>query len=197
MFTGIVEQMGMVVEVARSGANRYLVVKAPFAHELHVDQSVAHNGVCLTVVEQSGNHYRVTAIEETLQRTTLGGLKPGDPVNLERSMRMGDRLDGHIVQGHVDATLRCAGKEPRDGSWWFTFALPQDPGLVVMKGSICLNGVSLTVAALEARTFSVAVIPYTYGHTTFKTLGVGETVNVEFDVIGKYVARMLAPRINA
>ena len=197
MFTGIVEEVGKVVEVTGAGTNKDFVVEAPMARELRIDQSVAHNGVCLTVVELNGSRYRVTAVEETLRRTALGDLKPGDHVNLERSMRLGDRLDGHIVQGHVDATLQCTGKEARDGSWWFTFGLPQDPALIVMKGSICLNGVSLTVAALEVDSFSVAVIPYTFEHTNFRSLAAGQRVNVEFDVLGKYVARMLAGRVSA
>jgi riboflavin synthase len=197
MFTGIVEEVGKVVEVASSGANKDFVVEAQMATELRIDQSVAHNGVCLTVVELTGNRYRVTAVEETLQRSNLGTLRAGDAVNLERSLRVGDRLDGHLVQGHVDATVECLGVEERKGSWWFTFALPPEPGLIVMKGSVCLSGVSLTVAALAERSFSVAVIPYTYRHTNFRTLDAGGMVNVEFDVLGKYVARMLTARISA
>lgn len=197
MFTGIVEQVGKVVSAVTSGANKDIVVEAPMAGELRIDQSVAHNGVCLTVVELMGGQYRVTAVEETLRRSNIGALQAGDAVNLERSLRMGDRLDGHLVQGHVDTTLACAAREQRDGSVWFTFALPEERDLLVEKGSICLNGVSLTIAALDARTFSVAVIPYTLQHTTFCTLEPGHRVNVEFDVLGKYVARMLAGRVNA
>jgi riboflavin synthase len=197
MFTGIVEQTARVVEVAAAGANKDLVLEAPLAAELRIDQSVAHNGVCLTVVELMGQRYRVTAVEETLRRTNLGNLQPGDEVNLERSLRMGDRLDGHLVQGHVDATAECIGKEEREGSWWFSFALPHEQDLLVEKGSICMNGVSLTIASLDARSFSVAVIPYTFGHTTFRQLAPGQQVNVEFDVLGKYVARMLAARVSA
>lgn len=197
MFTGIVEQLGKVVEVSAAGANKDFIVEAPMAAELRMDQSVAHNGVCLTVVELMGNRYRVTAVEETLLRSNLGALKAGDEVNLERSLRLGDRLDGHIVQGHVDATVQCTGKEEREGSWWVSFALPQEPELVVEKGSVCLNGVSLTIAALGTHAFSVAVIPYTHALTTFRTLAAGQRVNVEYDVVGKYVARMLAGRITA
>ncbi|MBS1547054.1 MAG: riboflavin synthase [Bacteroidetes bacterium] len=197
MFTGIVEQVGKVVSAVASGANKDIVIEAPMAGELRIDQSVAHNGVCLTVVELMGGQYRVTAVEETLRRSNIGALQAGDAVNLERSLRMGDRLDGHLVQGHVDANLTCTAREPRDGSVWFTFALPEERDLLVEKGSICLNGVSLTIAALDARTFSVAVIPYTLDHTTFGTLQPGHRVNVEFDVLGKYVARMLAGRVNA
>lgn len=201
MFTGIVEQVGTVVEVRKAGANTDLVIQAPMAPELRIDQSVAHNGVCLTVVEVSAAldpaaaWYRVTAVEETLQRSNIGALKPGDGVNLERSLRIGDRLDGHMVQGHVDTLVKCTGVEERDGSGWFTFALPERSELLVEKGSICLNGVSLTIAALDGSSFSVAVIPYTYAHTTFRSLMPGDQVNVELDVLGKYVARMLAGRI--
>lgn len=201
MFTGIVEQVGTVLEVRKAGANTDLVIQAPMAPELRIDQSVAHNGVCLTVVEVSAAldpaaaWYRVTAVEETLQRSNIGALEPGDGVNLERSLRIGDRLDGHMVQGHVDTLVKCTGVEERDGSWWFTFALPERSELLVEKGSICLNGVSLTIAALDGSSFSVAVIPYTYAHTTFRSLMPGDQVNVELDVLGKYVARMLAGRI--
>lgn len=197
MFTGIVEQVGTVVEVTPVGNNREIVLEAAMAPELRIDQSVAHNGVCLTVVEHKGLRYRVTAVEETLQRSNLGGLKPGDGVNLERSLRVGDRLDGHLVQGHVDATVDCTAVEERQGSWWFTFSLPQRPELLVEKGSICLNGVSLTIAALDGHGFSVAVIPYTYAHTTFRTLAAGSRVNVELDVLGKYVQRMMAHRMSS
>lgn len=191
MFTGIVEEMGEVVELRDSGTNRDLVIRAGMAGELRIDQSVAHNGVCLTVVELMNDRYRVTAVEETLQRSNLGALKPGDRVNLERSLRIGDRLDGHMVQGHVDTTVTCTGVEERDGSWWFTFELPEQRHLLVQKGSICLNGVSLTIAALTDRSFGVTIIPYTFAHTTFSALKMGDRVNVEFDVLGKYVERMI------
>lgn len=195
MFTGIVEEVGEVVEVNTAGSNTDLVIKARMAPDLRVDQSVSHNGVCLTVTEVLDDRFLVTAVEETLQRSNLGALKFGDGVNLERSLRIGDRLDGHMVQGHVDTLVKCTGVEERDGSWWFTFALPERSELLVEKGSVCLNGVSLTIAALDGSSFSVAVIPYTYAHTTFRSLLPGDQVNVEFDVIGKYVARMLAGRI--
>jgi len=200
MFTGIVEEVGTVREVRASGTNKDLIIEASMTPELRIDQSVSHNGVCLTVVEVSSSpelppgHYRVTAVEETLRRSNLGALRAGDGVNLERSLRLGDRLDGHMVQGHVDTMAACTGVEERGGSWWFTFALPEEGGLLVEKGSICLNGVSLTIAALAERTFSVAVIPYTFQHTTFRALVAGQQVNVEFDVLGKYVARMLGRR---
>ncbi|HRN37189.1 MAG TPA: riboflavin synthase [Flavobacteriales bacterium] len=195
MFTGIVEQVGGVVEVRPSGTNADLVVQAPMAGELQVDQSVSHNGVCLTVVELMGDRYRVTAVEETLQRSNLGALRAGDEVNLERSLRLGDRLDGHLVQGHVDTTVECLARQEHQGSWWFSFSLPGQAELLVEKGSVCLNGVSLTIAALNDRSFSVAVIPYTHAHTTFRTLAPGHMANVEFDVLGKYVRRMLEARL--
>jgi riboflavin synthase len=196
MFTGIVEDVGVVVEISTAGTNRDLVFRSRLAAELRVDQSVSHNGVCLTVVETLNqadvrSTYRVTAVQETLQRSNIGSLNVGDGVNLERSLRMGDRLDGHLVQGHVDTVTTCSSVEERGGSWWFTFSLPEQKHLLVAKGSICLNGTSLTIAALTATTFSVAVIPYTFENTTFNTLRAGSTVNVEFDVLGKYVERML------
>ncbi|MBK8582639.1 MAG: riboflavin synthase [Flavobacteriales bacterium] len=194
MFTGIVEEVAEVLEVKKSGSNTDLILRARMAPELRVDQSVAHNGVCLTVVEVQGQNYRVTAVEETLQRSNLGTLKPGDRVNLERSLRVGDRLDGHMVQGHVDTVVACSKVEKRNGSWLFTFALPEQEKMLVEKGSICLNGVSLTIAAVDAKGFTVAVIPYTYAHTTFRSLAVGAKVNVEYDVVGKYVARMMGKR---
>ena len=212
MFTGIVEEVGTVQDVRRTGGNIDLVIEARMVPELRVDQSVSHNGVCLTVVstprpdgsglrptpsellDMTPGTYRVTAIEETLQRSNLGALKPGDGVNLERCLRIGDRLDGHMVQGHVDTTTACTGVEERDGSWWFTFQLPQEKHLLVHKGSICVNGVSLTIAELTNEGFSVAIIPYTFEHTTFNALKPGMAVNLEFDVLGKYVERMMAAR---
>lgn len=192
MFTGIVEEVGEVVAVADEGTNRTLVIRARMAPELKVDQSVAHDGVCLTVVKLTGDAYTVTAVKETMDRTNLGALAPGSSVNLERCLRIGDRLDGHMVQGHVDTTVRCAGVEDLNGSWTYTFDLPEEAHLIVQKGSVCINGVSLTVAGLDEHVFSVAIIPYTYEHTTFHTLQAGDRVNIEFDVLGKYVARMLA-----
>ncbi len=194
MFTGIVEEVAEVVAVRAEGSNRHLVLRARMTPELKVDQSVAHNGVCLTVVAIEGDTYTVTAVEETLQRSNLGELHAGDAVNLERSLRLGDRLDGHMVQGHVDAVTTCVGLWEREGSWTFVFALPDQERLLVPKGSVCLNGVSLTIAALDAQTFSVAIIPYTFEHTTFRHLKPAITVNVEYDVLGKYVERMMAGR---
>lgn len=197
MFTGIVEEVGEVMEVRSIGANRDIIVRSRMAPDLRVDQSVSHNGVCLTVVELMNDRYRVTAVQETLQRSGLGTLKPGDGVNLERSLRIGDRFDGHMVQGHVDTVTECIGVEERDGSWWFTFRLPARKHLLVEKGSICLNGVSLTVAQLTGAAFSVAIIPYTFEQTNFRSLKQGDHVNVEFDVLGKYVERMLTPSRSA
>lgn len=194
MFTGIVEEVGEITDVRVAGSNREIIVRAGISGELRIDQSVSHNGVCLTVVELMGDGYRVTAVEETLKRSNLGALKAGDGVNLERSLRIGDRLDGHMVQGHVDTTATCLAVEERDGSWWYTFALPEEEHLLVAKGSICLNGVSLTIAGLTAVSFSVAIIPYTFAHTTFHALKAGDRVNVEFDVLGKYVERMITAR---
>lgn len=198
MFTGIVEEVASVVEVRAEGSNREFILRAAMAPDLRIDQSVSHNGVCLTVVELiGGDRYRVTAVDETLQRSNLGALKAGDGVNLERSLRLGDRLDGHLVQGHVDTTVPCTAVEDLAGSWWYTFTLPQQRHLLVAKGSICLNGVSLTIAELGSGTFSVAIIPYTHAHTTFHALKAGDRVNVEFDVLGKYVERMLSARLTA
>ena len=192
MFTGIVEEVGRVVGVETEGTNVHLLVQARMAPELKVDQSVSHNGVCLTVVEVTDDRYRVTVVRETLDRSNIGDLRVGDAVNLERCLRLSDRLDGHMVQGHVDTTVVCTQVEDLQGSWGYTFRLPLESELLVEKGSICLNGVSLTIAGLTTDSFSVAIIPYTHAHTTFHTLRAGGRVNVEFDVLGKYVRRMLA-----
>jgi len=200
MFTGIVEEVAEVVERHDSGTNRDLIIRASMTPQLKVDQSVSHNGVCLTVVSVSTGldvttgTYRVTAVKETLERSNLGDLKPGDGVNLERSLRIGDRLDGHMVQGHVDTVTECLSVEDVVGSWRYTFSVPDQKHLLVHKGSICLNGVSLTIAELSAEHFAVAIIPYTHEHTTFRSLKAGQRVNVEFDVLGKYVERMVTVR---
>ena len=197
MFTGIIEALGEVVSVKEEGTNRDLYIRAAMASELRVDQSLAHNGVCLTVVgielpvDGSVGTYRVTAVQETLQRTNLGALKPGDVVNLERCLRVGDRLDGHMVQGHVDTVTECLRVEELAGSWTFTFRTPSPAELLVQKGSVCINGVSLTIASLTDAELTVAIIPYTYAHTTFHRLNAGQQVNIEFDVLGKYVQRMM------
>lgn len=192
MFTGIIEEVGKVVSVSDKGTNRVLVVRARMGSELRIDQSVSHNGVCLTVVAVDGDAFTVEAVKETLDRSNLGDLRPGDGVNLERCLRLGDRLDGHMVQGHVDTVTQCLSVTDMDGSWTFAFALPQAKHLLVHKGSICMNGTSLTIAELNDRSFAVAIIPYTHANTTFRDLRPGGRVNVEFDVLGKYVERMLA-----
>lgn len=190
MFSGIVEALGSVMEIREEGTNRHFVLTAPFVKELKIDQSVAHNGVCLTVVAVDEENYTVTAVEETLQRTHLGEWKKGDRVNLERCLRLGDRLDGHMVQGHVDTTATCVLAEDHNGSWKFGFRFHHQIGHVtVPKGSIAVNGVSLTVVDSEDGYFSVAIIPYTYEHTQFHLMKVGDRVNLEFDIIGKYIAR--------
>lgn len=197
MFSGIVEDAATVVAVNHNEANVDLTLRCGFADELHIDQSVAHNGVCLTVVALGAdNTYTVTAIRETLERSNLGDLKPGDEVNLERSMLMNGRLDGHIVQGHVDTTAVCTNVEEADGSRYFTFKYDVSPELAakgymtVEKGSVTVNGVSLTVCDSELDSFRVAIIPYTFEHTNFHAITVGKRVNIEFDIIGKYLARL-------
>lgn len=198
MFSGIVEEAARVAAVKAEGGNVELTVECSFARELKVDQSVAHNGVCLTVTSViDDNHYTVTAIEETLRRSNLGLLRPGDKVNLERSMLMNGRLDGHIVQGHVDCTARCVRRHELDGSVEFTFDYEvssekrRQGYLTVEKGSITVNGVSLTVCLSEPGRFSVAIIPYTLEHTNFGDITEGSVVNLEFDIIGKYAAAMM------
>ena len=192
MFTGIVEEIGEVVRLERENANLHLYIKSSFANELKIDQSVAHNGVCLTVVAIEGDTYKVTAIAETLAKTHLGSLKVGDAVNLERGMLLNTRLDGHIVQGHIDQTATCVCIQEEAGSTRFSFEYDASSGNVVIeKGSITVNGVSLTVVDAAIDGFGVAVIPYTLAHTNLHLLKVGSVVNIEFDVIGKYVARLL------
>jgi riboflavin synthase len=193
MFTGIIENLAKVAKVEKSQSNLELYIESTLAGELKVDQSVAHNGVCLTVVEIFGDRtYRVTAIEETIDKTNLGDLIEGDSVNLERCMTLGARLDGHIVQGHVDQIGICDDIKENDGSWIYTFSFDPSLGNVtVEKGSVTINGTSLTVVNSSNGVFSVAIIPYTYENTVFKTLNKGDRVNLEFDVIGKYVARMM------
>ena len=190
MFTGIIEKLGVVKSIQKESDNIHFTLEAPFTSELKIDQSVAHNGCCLTVVEISGNEYVVTAIQETLNKTNLGSWKVGTKVNLERCMQMNGRLDGHIVQGHVDTTGTCIAIEDQNGSWKYTFRY-ESADLTVEKGSITINGTSLTVVDSKTNEFSVCIIPYTYEHTNFHTLTVGATVNLEFDIIGKYVAKMM------
>ncbi len=192
MFTGIIETLGKIKDLKREGGNLHLTISSEITPELKVDQSIAHNGVCLTVVDIKDGAYTVTAVEETLLKSNLNDMKVGDWINLERAMILGTRLDGHIVQGHVDTTARCSEIEQKDGSWYFTFTYSPGKGQVTIeKGSITVDGVSLTVVDSRDDRFSVAIIPYTYDHTCFKQYEVGSRVNLEFDVIGKYVARLL------
>ena len=198
MFSGIVEEAAQVTAIQRDGGNVHLTLRCSFASELTIDQSVAHNGVCLTVVALGhDNTYTVTAIQETLNRSNLGLIKPGDYVNLERSMLMNGRLDGHIVQGHVDQTAVCSAVDIVDGSTYFTFSYDVAPEMArkgyvtVEKGSVTVNGVSLTVCNSKPDSFQVAIIPYTFEHTNFCKIGVGSVVNIEFDIIGKYLSRLM------
>jgi riboflavin synthase len=192
MFTGIIETLGKVTALEREQGNLHITVESDIGAELKIDQSVAHNGVCLTVVGQAAGKHRVTAIEETLRKSNIGELKAGDLVNLERCMQIGGRLDGHIVQGHVDQTAVCTGLNELDGSWEYTFEYDASTGNVtVEKGSVCVNGISLTVVNSKTNSFSVAIIPYTYEHTNLQQVAVGSKVNLEFDIIGKYVARLM------
>ncbi|MFM7176541.1 MAG: riboflavin synthase [Bacteroidota bacterium] len=192
MFTGIIESISVVKSIRKNGTNMEFGFECPFVSELKIDQSLSHNGVCLTVTGIENGIYNVTAISETLDRTNLGLLAIGDTVNVERCMLMGGRLDGHIVQGHVDTVAKCESISDMDGSWLYRFSFPeQESNLIVEKGSVCINGVSLTVVDASNGIFSVAIIPYTYENTNFKDLKPGDLVNLEFDVIGKYVAKML------
>lgn len=190
MFTGIIETFGIVASVSKEGSNVDFWIESSITNELKVDQSVAHNGVCLTVVELKGNLYRVTAVAETLAKTNLGNWHTGEKINLERSLKVGDRLDGHFVQGHVDATGTCIEMETMEGSWLFRFAFPEIfAPLVIEKGSVCINGVSLTAFNVGKSDFTVTIIPYTFEHTNFHSLQPNDVVNLEFDVLGKYLLR--------
>ncbi|RXR20782.1 riboflavin synthase [Flavobacterium amnicola] len=191
MFTGIIETLGTIKELRKEGENIHVSVQSNITNELKIDQSVAHNGVCLTVVAIDNDTYTVTAIKETIDKTNLGDWKVNDKVNLERAMKLGDRLDGHIVQGHVDQTAVCKNIEEADGSWYFTFEYDKSlNNITIEKGSITVNGTSLTVVNSKINEFSVAIIPYTYEHTNFHSFKIGTKINLEFDVIGKYVARL-------
>ena len=193
MFTGIIETLGIVKELKKDHDNLHITVSSSITTELKIDQSVAHNGVCLTVVAIHNNEYTVTAIKETLEKTNLGEWKVGDIINLERAMKLGDRLDGHIVQGHVDQTGICKSIEAANGSHYYTFEYDaKQHNITIEKGSITVNGVSLTVVNSKENEFSVAIIPYTLEHTNFKTFSIGTKINLEFDVVGKYVARLHA-----
>ncbi len=192
MFSGIIEESGKVVSINKEQSNLHITVRSPFTSELKIDQSIAHNGVCLTVVDIMNDNYTVTAIDETLQKTNLGLLKVGDNINLERCMRLGDRIDGHIVQGHVDQTAVCNKVEETNGSWLFGFEYDSSKNNVtVEKGSICVNGVSLTVVYSTANSFSVCIIPYTFEHTNFSSIKQGTIVNLEFDILGKYISKLM------
>ena len=197
MFSGIVEEAATVVALEKDKGNLNITLRCSFTSELKIDQSIAHNGVCLTVVSKTADTYTVTAIKETLECSNLGKLKVGDKVNVERSMVMNGRLDGHIVQGHVDQTARCTRIDEADGSWYFTFEYEFDQAkarngyMTVDKGSVTVNGVSLTVCNPTNNSFQVAIIPYTFEHTNFGQITVGTYVNIEFDIIGKYISRML------
>ncbi len=191
MFTGIIETLGTVKLLTKVKDNLDITIESDFTDQLKIDQSVAHNGVCLTVVEINNNQYKVSAIKETLDKTNIGDLQVNDFVNLERAMKLGDRLDGHIVQGHVDQTATCINIKDTNGSWLYTFEYdPKLNNITIEKGSITVNGVSLTVVNSQKNSFSVAIIPYTFEHTNFKQFKIGSKINLEFDVIGKYVKRL-------
>lgn len=192
MFSGIIETTGKVVHLRKEKSNLHITIHSSFTQELKVDQSIAHNGVCLTVVSIEGDIYTVTAIDETLGKTNLGSLKTGDVVNLERCIRAGDRLDGHIVQGHVDQTGVCTSVTDQQGSWIFQFEYDKAANnITVEKGSICINGVSLTVVNSQDNSFSVCIIPYTFEHTNFHSIQKGSIVNLEFDILGKYISKLM------
>lgn len=192
MFTGIIEGLGEVIAIEKEGENVHFSIKSTFTNELKVDQSLAHNGVCLTIVNIEGDVYTVTAIKETLDKSSLGALQVGSKVNLERAMLANGRFDGHVVQGHVDQTAICTSVKEEDGSWMYTFEYDNNIGnITVEKGSITVNGVSLTVVNSQEGRFSVCIIPFTKEHTTFNTLKEGDKINLEFDIIGKYVAKLL------
>ena len=195
MFTGIIESLGAIKLLEKDNGNLHITITSSLTNELKIDQSVAHNGVCLTVVGIDNDEYTVTAIRETIEKTNLGDWKTGDIVNLERAMKLGDRLDGHIVQGHVDQIGICKSIENANGSWYYTFEYDENlSNITIEKGSITVNGVSLTVVNSKKNEFSVAIIPYTYEHTNFKNFVVGTKINLEFDVIGKYVARLYSAK---
>jgi riboflavin synthase len=195
MFTGIIETLGIIKDLKKDNSNLTITVSSSITDELKIDQSVAHNGVCLTVIAINNGEYTVTAIKETIEKTNLADWKIGDMLNLERAMKLGNRLDGHIVQGHIDQTGICKSIEEANGSWYFTFEYDSNlNNITIEKGSITVNGVSLTVVNSKEKEFSVAIIPYTFEHTNFKNVQIGTTINLEFDVVGKYVARLYSLR---
>jgi riboflavin synthase len=189
MFTGIIEQIAEVVKVESEGSNVHISLKSTITSELKIDQSVAHNGVCLTVVKIYGDEYTVTAIKETLDKSNIGLLVVGSKVNIERCLKVGDRLDGHMVQGHVDQTAKCVDVKKENGSYVYTFKHKESDNMTVEKGSVCVNGISLTVVNSKDTSFSVAIIPYTHEHTNFHTFEAGTVVNIEYDILGKYIAK--------
>lgn len=191
MFTGIVEDLGKVTQLVKDQGNLHITVQCSFTDEVKIDQSIAHNGVCLTVIDINQEEYTVTAIKETLEKTNLGLLKIGDEVNLERCLKVGQRLDGHMVQGHVDQTGKCIKIENQNGSVFFTFKYDNKGNTTVEKGSICINGISLTVVNSFENQFSVAIIPYTLAYTNLKYIKEGDTINLEFDILGKYIAKLM------
>ncbi|HEX6170514.1 MAG TPA: riboflavin synthase [Chitinophagaceae bacterium] len=193
MFTGIVETQGIVKNVVEKGTNKTFWVKSPISSKLKIDQSVAHDGVCLTVEDVKGTRHRVTAIAETLNKTTLGDWKEGSSINIERCLKINGRLDGHFVQGHIDGTAICIEKKEKDGSWEFSFQfLPEFSSLIIEKGSIAINGISLTIFNVTETTFTIAIIPYTFEHTNINLVKPGQKVNIEFDMLGKYINRKLS-----
>ena len=191
MFTGIIENIARVVFLKKEAENLHISLFSPLAREFKIDQSISHNGVCLTVVKVNNEEYIVTAVKETLRLSNLSELKVGDEINIERCMQLGDRLDGHIVQGHVDTTARCIDIKEEGGSWKFRFKYKETEHFTVEKGSVCVNGVSLTVCNSEDHGFSVAIIPYTFENTNFKNLKIGDEVNIEFDIVGKYISKLM------
>lgn len=197
MFSGIIEEAATVVKLEKEKDNLHITMKCSFVNELKIDQSISHNGVCLTVVRKDGDNYTVTAIRETLEKTNLGLLKPGDKVNLERSARLDGRLDGHMVQGHVDQTAICTGVREAGGSWYYTFEYQpsQDDYITVEKGSVSVNGVSLTVVNSKTGSFEVAIIPFTWEVTNFHQIKKGTVVNIEFDILGKYIAKIVKQQL--
>ena len=195
MFTGIIEQIAEVVKVVSEGSNVHISLRSTITSELKIDQSVAHNGVCLTVIEINGDEYIVTAIKETLDKSNIGLLVVGSKVNIERCLKIGDRLDGHMVQGHVDQTAKCVDVKKENGSYMYTFKHKESDNMTVEKGSVCVNGISLTVVNSKDTSFSVAIIPYTHEHTNFHEFKEGTVVNIEYDILGKYISKMFLNNI--
>lgn len=190
MFTGIIENLAKIISINKSKSNLDITLSSSLTSEFKIDQSISHNGICLTITNIDGNNYTVTAIEETINKTTINNWKKGDFVNLERAMKLGDRLDGHMIQGHIDQIGTCVDVTTKDGSWEYAIQYEKSENLTVEKGSIAVNGVSLTVIDSKTNSFKVAIIPYTYEHTNFKTLRKGDLINLEFDILGKYLFKM-------